>query len=353
MSSKKTLIRLGIFTALAAAALVTAVFLIGNKESMFAKTFMVRAYFKNIEGLRKGASVRMSGINVGSVDEIAIAGDTTGRVEVKMKLVEDIRRFIKADTKALIETEGLVGNKVVTLQILSSDAPTIKDNGIIQGVEPLGFGAIIEETKTTLEYTKNMTKNLAEIIQKVNEGEGSVGRLLNEDGLYRDLQTLVQSADKSLISISTRLDTVALVVEYLGLGAQAIITNVNKVIIDIDTMIAGVGEGKGLLGALLNEQAGYDVKITDILNDVIEITEYTKSGAEKFSENMEALKRNWLFKDYFDQRGYYEKTEYEKKLDEYVKEIGQRLILLDKKIEALRRLEQSKQKDGLEVRENK
>lgn len=47
---------------------------------------------------------------------------------------------------------------------------------------------------------------------------------------------------------------------------------------------------------------------------------------------MDAVNPNWLFRNYFDQRGYYEKTEYEKKPDQYVKEIGQRLFLLDKKM---------------------
>ncbi len=49
-----------------------------------------------------------------------IVSDNTGRVQVTMSLVEDIKRFIRTDTQASIETEGFVGNKVVVLSIGSA-----------------------------------------------------------------------------------------------------------------------------------------------------------------------------------------------------------------------------------------
>ena len=161
---KKSALQLGVFIFIGIAILVLTIFLIGDKKSLFSSTFEVSAYFKDIQGLRSGATVRLSGIDVGRVSNVKIVSDTTGRVQVTMSLVEDIKRFIRTDTQASIETEGLVGNKVVVLQIGSSSADPVRNGGTIQSKEPLGFTAVLEETQGVMEYTKEMTKNLAEIV---------------------------------------------------------------------------------------------------------------------------------------------------------------------------------------------
>jgi len=84
-------------------------------------------------------------------------------------------------------------------------------------------------------------------------------------------------------------------------------------------------------------------QVAEVFHNIIKITEETKAGAEKFAENMEALKRNWLFKSYFEERGYYDKTDYEQKLENYIEQINTRLFRLDEKINELKALEKKVQ----------
>ncbi len=344
MAQKNTAVKLGIFIFIGFVLIITAVFLIGNKESMFSKTLTIKAYFKTIEGLRKGAPVRLSGIDVGSIKDIQIVGNEKGQVEVTMRLNADAQRFIKTNTRAAIETEGLVGNKVINLMLSPLEAPVISDGGSIQGVEPLAFGVIIEEAQGTLGYIKDMTKNLSEIIQKVNEGNGSIGKLINSNELYNNTNSLIITADKSLGSISNKLDTVQIVVNSLLSGVQNIVQNVDKVVTDVDKVILDVQSGKGLLGELIKQKSPLDSTFHTIMGNLIDISVATKNGAVKFEENMEALKRNWLFKSYFEQRGFYDKTSYEQQLDNYMKQINERIKVLDERLETLRKLQkQTKQ----------
>jgi len=146
MAQKISAVRLGIFIFLGTAILVIAIFLVGDKRALFSSTFTVKAYFNDIQGLKSGATVRLSGIDVGSISNVEIS-DTSSKVEVTMELLTEIKRFIKTDTQASIETEGLVGNKVVVLRIGSAGAEEVKNGGTIQSKEPLGFAAIIEETQ--------------------------------------------------------------------------------------------------------------------------------------------------------------------------------------------------------------
>jgi len=339
MEKKMSTVRLGIFIFLGAILLIGSVMLIGNKESMFTPTFDVYTHFSNIEGLRSGAAVRLSGINVGSISDIRIDPKSSGKVLIKLRLNYDIKKFIKTDSQASIETEGLVGNKVVIIKVGSANASEVKNGGFIQSVEPLGFAAIIAETQGIMAYTKEMTKNLSEIVAKVNEGEGSIGKLINRDDLYLNTNRLIITADKSLQSISYKLDTLTYIINTMGSSAQSILVNADSVVVRVDNLLARIQRGEGLIGSLMDDSSPINKQMTEVFQNIIKITEETKAGAEKFAENMEALKRNWLFKSYFEERGYYDKTDYEKKLDMYIEQINTRLFRLDEKIDELKAIE--------------
>ncbi|MBA4252026.1 MAG: hypothetical protein C0442_09945 [Chlorobiaceae bacterium] len=339
MENKASSLRLGIFVFIGFLLLMVAVFLIGSKEALFTKTFSVRTYFNNIEGLRQGAPVRLSGINVGSVSDIKISTEQAGKVEVVLRLESDVQKFIKPDSRASIETEGLVGNKVVLIKMGSSELPSVKDGDIILSDEPIGFAAIIVETQGTLENIKVMTKNLSDIIEKVNTGEGSIGKLINDDELYLNANKLLVSADKNLNVITSQLDTLANVINNLGVNVQSIVQNVDGVITELDTIISNVNQGKGLLGSLLSEESVYNEELKKVITNLRMTTDDAKIGVARFSENMEALKRNWLFKSYFEQRGFYDKTEYERSMDQLINQMNERIKILDLRIEDLRKLE--------------
>ncbi len=330
--------KLGIFIFLGSTLLVILIFLLGNKDQLFTSTFTVKAYFKNTEGLRNGAAVRFGGIDVGAVKGIRIVNDTTGRVEVSMRIRDEISSFLKKDSRASIETEGLVGNKVVMLTMGSVDAEEISDDGTILSKEPLSFADIIEETQGIMAYTKDMTKNLAEIVLKVNKGEGTIGRIINDDKLYNAATNLTNTADKNLNSISNDMKDVIALFDNLGKGVQDVVTNVNTIVTRIDTVLQGVSEGKGLLGSLVSEKGKEGKTLNQILDNLVVVTEDAKTSASRLSENMEALKHNWLFKSYFEERGYWDKDEFENQLDSKILEVNDKIKLLDEKILELKAL---------------
>lgn len=333
--------KLGIFIFLGSTLLVIGIFLLGNKDQLFASTFTVKAYFENIEGLRNGASVRFGGIDVGAVKEIKIVDDVSGRVEVSMRIKTDIKRFIRENSTASIETEGLVGNKIVMLTIGSENFNEVKDGGIIQSKEPLGFTAVIAETQGILAFTKEMTKDLSEVMNRINKGEGTIGKILNDEELYFAATNLTKSADKSLTNLTTDLQEVIVLFDKLGQGVENVVYNINKVVADIDTLMIGVQEGKGLMGSLLTDRGKEAETLNQILLNLNQITEDTKLGASRLAENMEALKYNWLFKSYFENRGYWDKAEFEKQIDTKLIELNDRIKLLDEKITELKSLEKS------------
>ncbi len=334
--------KLGIFIFLGSALLVIGIFMLGNKEALFKSTFNVKAYFHNIEGLRTGAPVRLSGIDVGAVDEIKVVGDTISSIEVSMRLLTDIKRFIKKDTQAEIQTEGLVGNKFVSLKIGTSSADEVEEGGTILAKDPVSFADIIEETQGIMAYTKEMTQDFADIVRKINEGAGTIGKVINDDKLYYAATDLTESAGKSLNSITGELNTVTEQFRNLGIAVQSVVNNINEVVTGVDTMIYNISMGKGVLGSLLVEGTSQDSSMKQIFQNLNDLMQESKTAASRLSENMEALKHNWLFKSYFEERGYWDVEEYENEIDQKTRELNEKIKLLDKKIEELKSLESGK-----------
>ena len=342
MSNSLANAKLGIFIFLGSTLLVILIFLLGNKDQLFASTFTLKAHFMNTEGLRNGASVRFGGIDVGAVKSIQIVSDTSVSVEVTMRVKVEVKRFIKKDSRASIETEGLVGNKVIMITMGSESADEIKDGGKILSKEPLSFADIIEETQGIMAYTKDMTKNLAEIVYKVNQGDGTIGKIINDNQLYTAATNLTNTADKNLNSITDDMKDVIILFDELGKGVKDVVANVNKIVTKIDTVLQGVSEGKGLLGSLVSDKGKEGQTLNQILDNIVVVTEEAKTSASRLSENMEALKHNWLFKSYFEERGYWDKEDFENQIDEKITELNDKIKLLDEKILELKALENNK-----------
>jgi phospholipid/cholesterol/gamma-HCH transport system substrate-binding protein len=188
-------------------------------------------------------------------------------------------------------------------------------------------------------YTKDMTKDLSEIVYKVNKGEGTIGKILNDDQLYNAATNLTKSADRSMVSLTDDMKGVIALFDELGKGVQDVVNNINNVVTRIDTVLEGVSEGKGLLGSLVSNNGKESESINQILDNLVVVTEDAKTSASRLSENMEALKHNWLFKSYFEERGYWDKEEFDKELDSKIIELNDKIKLLDAKILEIKALE--------------
>jgi phospholipid/cholesterol/gamma-HCH transport system substrate-binding protein len=179
--------------------LVLAIFLIGSRKNMFDRTFTVQVKYTNVSGLQVGNAVRFTGINVGTVESIRILNDST--VNVSLAVQKSVQQFIKKDAYASIGSDGLMGDKLVIIEHGSPNAPVIQDNDYIDGENPVEMSNILARMGDVADNATILTGNLAEIVYKVNNGEGSLGRLLNSDALARRLEGTVASTQETVESI--------------------------------------------------------------------------------------------------------------------------------------------------------
>ncbi len=185
-------VRLGLFIIVGITLFFLAIFIIGKQKNLFDPVFKLTAKFENVSGLQVGSAIRFSGINVGTVDNIEIINDSM--VKVDMLLKKEVQKFIRADSKAGIGSEGLIGDKLIVISQGNPKSKTAKDGQIIPSQEPIETDAIMRSLETTVGNAAVATSEIGEILQKVNRGEGTLGRLIQDKSMANNL-------DKTLVNL--------------------------------------------------------------------------------------------------------------------------------------------------------
>jgi phospholipid/cholesterol/gamma-HCH transport system substrate-binding protein len=338
MAQKATLIRLGAFIITGFTVLVLAVFYIGGQQGLFRETFQVSAYFEGAEGIRSGSAVRLAGVDIGVVDLVMIS-PANNKVRLDLKLNTDVHRFVKTDSYATIEPEGLVGNKFVAITVGSPSAEEIADGAILQSREPVRLADILRDAKLTAANTRRATEEFAAILESVRKGKGTLGKLVTEEGLYLSLQRSIYSADSSLRQTTEEFTNVSRFIFSLAGTIGDVVFKADSVVTNVNDIVAKVNTGQGMIGALLADKALYD-SLLQLIGNAVAMTEDARVGASRFAENMEALKHNWFFKGYYEDRGYWDKAAFEKRIDDKLNELRTMQQQLNEKAEKLKEQEQ-------------
>jgi phospholipid/cholesterol/gamma-HCH transport system substrate-binding protein len=193
-------IKIGLFTVAGIAVLIFAIFFIGNQKSLFSSTFKISGQFKNVSGLQIGNNVRFAGINIGVVNAINIVNDSSVRVVLTVN--QNVKKFIKKSARMSIGSDGLMGDKLVVISPGTDDNDAEVDNNQeIKTVNPIDVDKIIAKLTRIEDNAGDLIGNLSEIVAKINHGKGSIGRLLNNDKMAKDLDATVTQAKATIAGV--------------------------------------------------------------------------------------------------------------------------------------------------------
>src|ERR1700722_15254429 len=186
--------RLGAFIIVALAILVSGIFIIGGKQYLFSSTYRLNTKFGSVVGLGSGADVRVGGVHKGSVHSVTLPSKPTDQITVAMDLDSSTHSIIKQDSVATIETEGLLGNEYIAISFGSANGANVADGGGIGSEPPLEMSdlfkkadLILDSSQAALKNVTVATANLSSITSKINEGQGTVGELINDKKIYTQL----------------------------------------------------------------------------------------------------------------------------------------------------------------------
>jgi phospholipid/cholesterol/gamma-HCH transport system substrate-binding protein len=285
-------------------------FLIGDRRMLFSDTFQIYAEFKQLAALDTGAKVRVAGVDAGEVEEIRVPSGPSGRFRVRMRVRSDLRPLIRVDSVALIQNDGLVGNKFVQIQAGTDAAAAIADQGTIHSREPFDIADFMTamsdtlvtvnkmlaevrggidtaltaltstaneaqtlmrdmsgEVRAILASADNVSKDIKAIIGSVRAGRGTVGKLVNDDALYASIKSMAGDAEKAMATVRQASE-----------------------------------EARGAIADFRGDKG----PVRGLTGDVQQTLQSARDAMADLAETTEALKRNFFFRGFFNRRGYFD-----------------------------------------------
>jgi phospholipid/cholesterol/gamma-HCH transport system substrate-binding protein len=283
-SNKKTLsnnIRLGMFISAGILLFIAAIYFVGEKQQLFRSTFRVSGVFSDVAGLQAGNNVRLSGVNVGTVENIVLISDTSVRVGIVID--ESIRKFIKKDAIAIIGSEGLMGNKILIINPGTGGKEEIENNDIIETVQPINLDNILLSLKTTVDNTSDITSDLAIITNNVQSGKGTIGRLVMDKAWRENFEsTFINLKDGSEVFKKVMEQDV----DDILLQLRVTIDHTSNMMDDLAKITSRIEAGDGTIGKLLMDKSfgeNMDSTLTNL-----------KDGSAGLKSLMDKAKTSWL-----------------------------------------------------------
>ena len=203
---------------------------IGRGQHWFKKKTTYYTYFNEGYNLKPGAQVKIFNTWVGFVEKVELTREN--RVKITIKIFENDAAKIRADSIATVDSPTIIGSEFIAITPGSPEKPAIPKEGIIssKAKKNIGeylkdydiekkvedFGQLISDLKIVMERLKDpegplfgILYDLKEATNKLNKGEGSLGRLVMEEDLYREARIAIKDLREASQGINELSDTVA------------------------------------------------------------------------------------------------------------------------------------------------
>ncbi len=276
-------VRLGIFVSLGILIFILAIYFIGEKQQLFRSTFRLIGVFKDVAGLQAGNNVRLSGINVGTVENVSIVSDTSVKVEILID--ESTRKFIRKDAIASIGSEGLMGNKVLIISPGTGGKKIIENDDVIATSQPTDMDEIMKSLKTTIDNTAYITGDLAKISTNIESGKGTIGRLMMDKTWRQDIETTIINLKEGSVGFKTFMEQTN-ELDNILVRLNKTIDNTANITYDLSKITSKIQSGEGMIGKLFMDQSMGQNLDSTLIN--------LKDGLAEFKIFMKKAQDSWL-----------------------------------------------------------
>ena len=296
--------------------------------------------FAQVSSLEVGAMVRVAGMNAGEVLEVQVPTAPEGKFRVKFSIVEKLLPIVRTDSVASLQTDGLLGNKYLLVSSGSSLSGTAPKGSTLPAKEPFEIGDLLAQIRQTVnsidmtvgevkgdvtdatqtvadtakhvdqiivgaqddvkritQAASRVTEDAGIIIARVKSGQGTVGKLFNDDSIYNSLVSSTTEIHAALENLrQTSSDVQELVARFksgdIPGNVEETIQNVRdsseRLKVMVSALQPGLPAAEGLTGDLRATLASAREAMSDL------------------AENTEALKRSFFFRGFFNDRGFYD-----------------------------------------------
>jgi phospholipid/cholesterol/gamma-HCH transport system substrate-binding protein len=217
--------------------------------------YRVITYLSEVEGLETGAPVRLNGVAIGNVQSIVLTPhpqDEAHNITLLLRIDKKYQNDIRTDSTASLITEGLLGNRYVTIS-RGLTGSVIPPNGVVPGKEEAAMKQMVERGAELMQNLGALSEDLRGIVDDVHKGHGTLGKLMNDPSLYDHLDSTAGKMDALVTSIQKGEGTMGKLV-----ASNEIYDKAGTAIDRVNNVLGAVEQQKGTVGKLVYDTSFYD-----------------------------------------------------------------------------------------------
>jgi phospholipid/cholesterol/gamma-HCH transport system substrate-binding protein len=313
--------RLGLFVLAGTTVLIVGLYLLGSKRNLFTSSVHISATFHEVAGLRPGNNVRYAGINVGTVERITILNDTAVLVELSIRSEE--AEHIRTSAQASIGSDGLMGNKLVSIDAGSGEGGPVVDGTMLRTREALDTELMMRTLGRTNENLALITDDLRMLSARLNDPDNVIGMLADTSLAFALRQALydLQASAGNAYALTAGVNSMVLDAQH-GEGALGVLISDRDAEQDMRRMLGDLRMAADTLGIAIGRISDFSrsldqgpglahavVRDSVMANDVRRMISRLDTSTVLLNEDLRALQSNWFFRRYFKQQEKAERKE--------------------------------------------
>lgn len=283
------------------------IFMMSGTGGWLTHKIILKAYFDNAGGLREGAPVRLSGVDIGNVTKVRIVGGKPlTPVEVTMKVNTSYAFSLRKDSVALLSTAGVLGETFVDIDSSLAKGPEVVDGDTLAIRSQPDIQDVVRASQGTLQNMDALVKRLDRIVAFIESGQGSIGKAIYDPGLYDRLNATVNefkgliddvksgqgslgpllTSDEAYKKAIAAIDKLNLIIDELQQGKgtagkllkdPALYENANKTVANVRQLTEDINAGKGALGKMTHDEE-FAAKLQTTMNNLAELSSRLEKG---------------------------------------------------------------------------
>ena len=248
-------LRVGLVILAALGILTLAVYKLGQAANLFAKRYDLVAFLKEANGLRVGGTVTLAGQLAGTVKKIEflpVDADTSRNLKITVGVDQNLQQQIRGDSKAQIRTLGLLGDKIMDISPGTPRFPALKSGDTIPVSPSLDYEQVLAQAAGAVGDVVELTRDMRQLTGGIVRGEGTIGQLVTNRGLYDQLIGTLGRTNTMLVKLQNPNGTVGKL-----LDDPTLYTQITGMIASTDSLLRAVNSSQGTLGRMMRDTVLY------------------------------------------------------------------------------------------------
>jgi phospholipid/cholesterol/gamma-HCH transport system substrate-binding protein len=256
-------LRVGLFVVIAIGVLVFLVLNASGDISPFSDKLELKARFANADGLRKGSEVRLAGVRIGRVDDVRLlppGADPNERVEATLSIDSSIdgrpsTELIRTDSTANLGSPSILGtDKLINISAGTAGGGPVRDGFMLRtATQASTYQELASSGSELMGQLNQLSTEFTEIARKANQGEGTLGRFINDEAFYNNLNTTIRDVNDVVRQIESGQGTAGRLI-----NDPALYNNLTEVSSTLQGIAGDLRRGRGTAGRLLTDEALYN-----------------------------------------------------------------------------------------------